>query len=117
MTNVIWKMLVLIPQAPTVIVSASSSRRNEREKASEPGERQDVGHLLLGVAVHDHGVAGLQSDVFLRPGLSFENALDVDLKRLSAAVAQLAEHNHAGFVARVGDAAGSSDGLQHVHRL
>src|SRR5215510_3648601 len=99
------------------VVSVSASGREEREKASESGEGQDVGQLLPGVAVHDHGIAGLQRDIFLRPGLSLENALDVDLKRLSAAVAQLAEHNHAGFVARVGDAAGSDDGLQHGHRL
>src|SRR5215510_96717 len=96
---------------------SSPSHRDEREKASESGERKDISHLLPGVAVHDHSVAGLQRDIFLRPGLSFENAFDVDLKRLSAAVAQLAEHNHAGFVARVGDAAGSGEGLQHVHRL
>src|SRR5687767_3415380 len=97
----------------TVPVSAPPSHRDEGEKASESGEGQNIGLVLLAVAVHDHGVAGLQRDVFLCLGISFENALDVDLQRLSAAVACLAEHNHAGFVARVGDTAGSGDGLQH----
>src|SRR5262245_22773310 len=96
-------------------MTSAPSHRNEREKASESSQRQDVRHLLLCITVHDYGVAGLQRDVLLRAGFSIEDVLDVDLQRLSAAVAQLAEHNHAGLVARVGDTAGSDDSLQHTH--
>src|SRR5262245_53780114 len=76
---------------------APPSCRNEREKARESGERQDVRQFLPGVAVHDHGVAGMQGDVFLLSGLSFEDAFDVDLQGLGAAVAGGAEYNHAGL--------------------
>src|SRR5215813_14313819 len=94
------------------VAASAPSRRNEGEKPAEPGQRQDVRRLLLLIAVHDYGVAGLQRDVLLRAGFSFEDALDVDLQCLSAAVAQLAEHDHAGLVTSVGEAAGSGDGLQ-----
>src|SRR5215510_4966221 len=87
------------------VAASAPSRRKEGGKPAEPSQRQDVRRLLLKTAVHDYGVAGLHRDVLLRAGLSFDDALDVDLQGLRAAVARLAEHNHARLITRVGDAA------------